>query len=135
MSDIAISPTVFKDHRGCIIAPLLVFNWSIESQDNQIIIFEKNAESKKDIVVRTHIVCVNYDRLPIGCFFTQDGLVIELVISAELLRQKNKAKEQLFSQLKELKSSLPVLSDEEISFSWSNMPSLNQRVPITRGNK
>jgi hypothetical protein len=135
MSDTTISPTAFKDHRGCIIVPLLVFNWSIESRDKQIIIFGKSDGSNKDIVVCTHIVCVNYDRLPIGCFFTRDGLVIELVISDELLRQKNKTKERLFSQLKEFKDRLPVLSDEEISFSWSNIPSLNQRVPITRGNK
>lgn len=56
MSDTTTSPTAFKDLRGCIIVPLLVFNWSIESQDNQIIIFGKSDVSNKDIVVCTHIV-------------------------------------------------------------------------------
>ncbi|WP_429036430.1 hypothetical protein [Aeromonas media] len=135
MSDTTIYPTAFEDHRGCIIVPLLVFNWSIESQDNQIIISEKSDASKKGIIVRTHIICVDYGRLPIGCFFTLDGLVIEVVISDELLKHQNKTKEQLFLQLKEVKNSLSVLSDEEISFSWSNIPTLNQRIPVARGKK
>lgn len=135
MSDTTIFPASFKDHRGCIIVPLLVFNWSIDSHDNQIIISGANDGASNDAIARNYIVYMDYSRLPIGCFFTLDGLVIEVVISDELLKQKNKTKEQVFSQLKEIKKSLPVLSDEEISFSWSNMPSLNQRIPIARGNK